>query len=35
MEFQELKDCRFDGSGRFKLGDYPTDVHVEKKLKPH
>lgn len=33
MEFQELKDCRFDGSGHFKLDDYPTDVHVEKKLR--
>ena len=35
MEFQELKDCRFDGSGHFKLDDYPTDVHVEKKLRPN
>ena len=35
MEFQELKDCRFDGSGHFKLDDYPTDVHVGKKLRPN
>ncbi len=35
MEFQELKDCRFDGSGHFKLDDYTTDVHVKKELRPN
>ena len=26
----DLSDCRFDGKGHFKIGDYPTSANVDK-----
>ena len=31
----QIKDCRYEGQGTFKLADYPTSAKIDKKERPH